>query len=123
MASSPADPVTAVLSPTAFALQEIIACWDQGYEALARGDLERLSALMDVAGDHLGTVGDGSCDSELEARLRNEAVSARGRLEHGMRAGLAGLGEEIARTRRGSKMLRGYADPAHRLGGNYESRL
>ncbi len=115
MASSPRD---ATAAPVAFALQELIACWDQGYEALTRGDLDRVQALLDVADDHVARAGDGRSDSPAEAKLRNDAASARGRLEHGMKAGLVGLQDELARTRRGAKALRGYGNPLLGLGGN-----
>jgi hypothetical protein len=112
MASSPAERTA---SPVAFALQELIACWDQGYEALVRGDLDRVQALLDIADGHATQCGDGSTDGDAEAQLRQEARSARGRLEHGMKAGLAGIDEELARVRRGGKVLRGYANASLRL--------
>ncbi|MEO6596710.1 MAG: hypothetical protein ABIP94_18340 [Planctomycetota bacterium] len=121
MASSPASPPHAAsLTSTAFALQEITACWDQGYEALARGDLDRLQALMGIAQEHLAGLACATRDSAIEATLRNAATSARGRLEHGVRAGLQGLGDELTRTRQGTKALRGYSDASRRLGGNVE---
>ena len=124
MASSPAERGTvAVDSAVAFALQEVTACWDQGYEALARGDLERVAALLDVADGYLGKVGDPGRDGVEEARLRAEAVAARGRLEHGMRGGLEGLRDEIARVRQGARTLQGYRDPGRGIGGNFESRV
>lgn len=107
MASSPTEPTP---SPTAFALQEVTACWNQGYEALTRGDLDQLAALLDLAGEHLARIGEALDDDAEAARLRREAVTARGRLEHGMRAGLLGLGEELAASRRGGRVLRGYAE-------------
>jgi len=116
MASSRADATTAL--PVAFALQELIACWDQAYEALVRGDLDRVQSLLDVAGDHVARAGDGRTDSPGEARLRNDAASARGRLEHGMKAGLTGLQDELARTRRGARALRGYGNAARGVGDN-----
>ena len=109
---------TTTASPIAFALQELIACWDQGYEALARGDLDRVAALMDLADDHVVMAGDGRGDGPDEARLRNCAATSRGRLEHGMRAGLDGLRDEMARTRQGAKVLRGYGNPTLGLGSN-----
>lgn len=117
MASSPRD-AAATATPVAFALQELIACWDQGYEALVRGDLERVQALLDVADDHVARAGEGRSDSPAEAKLRGHAASARGRLEHGMKAGLTGLQDELARTRRGAKVLRGYGNATLGLGGN-----
>jgi len=107
MASSPTDGAPTP-SPVAFALQELIACWDQGSEALAQGDLDRVAALLDTAADHLDGASNGQADTPREASLRQEALSARGRLEHGMRSGLTGLQEEMARTRQGAKALRGY---------------
>jgi len=105
-------------SAKAFALHELIACWNQGYEALARGDLERVEALLDLAQDHVGTAGDGASDTAAEAALRNEATSAHGRLQHGMTAGLSGLRDELARARVGGKALRGYGNASLRVGGN-----
>ena len=118
MASSPAAPgADTTPSARAFALQEVIACWDQGYEALARGDLEQVDALLTVAEEHMGALGAVTQDSAVEASLRHQAVSARGRLEHAMRAGLDGLREEMARARCGAKLLRGYSDPTRQVGG------
>ena len=121
MASSPARPDAA--SPAAFALQEVTACWDQGYEALVRGDLERVAALMDIADDWLRQVGDPTADDAQLAKLRSDAVAARGRLEHGMRGGLDGLRDELARVRQGARTLQGYKDPARGLGGKFELRV
>jgi hypothetical protein len=106
MASSPADAATP--SARAFALQELIACWDQGYEALVRGEVDRAQALLDVAEDHVATAGDGHGDNAHEAALRTSAASSRGRLEHAIRAGLDGVQQELGRTRRGGRALRGY---------------
>lgn len=128
MASSPAERATApsrgpsaesaspAATPVAFALQELTACWNQGYEALVRGDLDRVQALVDIADDHVPNAGDGTSDSAAEAALRHEALAARGRLEHGMKAGLAGLQDELARARRGGQVLRGYANPLGGIG-------
>src|SRR5689334_16204368 len=102
MASSPRD---VALTPVAFALQELTACWNQGYEALARGDLERVAALLAIAADHVAAAGDGHADSAAEAALRAEATAAHGRLRHGVRAGLVGVEEELARVRVGGKAL------------------
>lgn len=105
--SSPADR-GATASSVAFALQELIACWDQAYAALVQGDLEQVGGLLDVAEEHLVAAGDGSTDSVDEARLRATALGSRGRLEHSMSSGLTGLAEELARVRHGQKTLRGY---------------
>lgn len=118
MASSPAEPRPAASTPAGCALQELIACWDQAYEALARGDLERVEALLEVASEHVVAAGDGTQDGESEARLRAEARSAHGRLAAGMRSGLVGLQDEITRTRRGAKAMRGYGYPGLRVGDN-----
>lgn len=115
MLSSPRDAGVA-LTPVAFALQELAACWNQGYEALARGDLERVSALLAIAADHVATAGDGGHDTVAEAALRTVAAAAHGRLQHGVSAGLVGIEEELARARVGGKALRGYAEPARPLG-------
>lgn len=118
MASSPADPTA---TPKAFALRELAACWNQAYEAMAQGDLDRVSGLLDVADEHLAPAGDGRGDDAAEAALRNEALMAKARLEHGMTAGLQGMREEMARARVGGRALRGYAQatphpPGHYLG-------
>jgi len=105
--SSPADRL-ATASPVAFALQELIACWDQAYAALVQGDLDQVAALLDVADEHLLAASDGRTDSPEEARLRATVLGSRGRLEHGMSSGLVGLAEELARVRHGQKTLRGY---------------
>jgi hypothetical protein len=123
MASSPADrgatPAAAAMpSATAFALQELIACWDQGYEALARGDLERVQALLDIADDHLRALPGHACDTATETALRAQAIAARGRLEHGMHSGLDGLQQELTRLRQGAKVLQGYGNASVGLGGN-----
>jgi hypothetical protein len=106
MASSPADPTP---TPKAFALRELAACWNQAYEAMAQGDLDRVASLLDVADDHLPPAGAGAGDDALESTLRNDALMAKARLEHGMQAGLPGMRDEMARARVGSRALRGYA--------------
>ena len=124
MASSPADRTAITTpSPRAFALQEAIACWDQSYEALTRGDLDGVTDLLAIADSHVANVGDAAKDSADEARLRDLARSSRGRLEHGMKAGLFALESELARARHGAKALRGYGDPSLRLGGNVEKNV
>lgn len=115
MASSPTEPLTRV----AFALQEIAACWNQAYEALARGDVDGVADLLDLAGARLDAVGTGAHDTPAEAELRREAHGAFGRLQAGMKAGLVGLGEELVKTRQGAKALRGYGH----LGGAPVSRV
>lgn len=119
MASSPADRSAATPSPRTFALRETIACWNQAYEALARGDLVGVAALLDIADEHLATTR-GADDTPSESRLRDEALSARGRLEHGVRAGLDAVAAELAQVRKGERALRGYGDPTLRLGGHLQ---
>ena len=70
MASSPADrsatPADAAMpSATAFALQELIACWDQGYEALADG----LQPIVCVDSDLLTRQAAAFAREELEQLL------------------------------------------------------
>ena len=125
MASSPADrgatPVAAAMpSATAFALQELIACWDQGYEALARGDLDRVQALLDIADDHLRALPGHAADTATETALRAQAIAARGRLEDGMHSGLDGLQQELQRLRQGAKVLQGYKPMQSDLGNRLE---
>lgn len=122
MASFPADRQVAD-SPTAFALRELIACWDQGYEALARGDLDRVEDLLGIADDHLRSLPDHAGDGPIETGLRAEAVAARGRLEHGMRAGLDGLRAELDRTRQGARVLHGYRGAGNGLGSRFEKSV
>ena len=114
MASSPAEPTT--LSPRAFALQELAACWSQGFEARARGNVEHVAQLLSVADEHLLGAGDGANDSTVEAQLRREAATAHGRLQGGLQAGLATLQQELSRARTGGKALRGYGQASARLG-------
>ena len=106
MASSPTDSAP---SPRRFALQELATCWNQAYEALAQGDLDRVAAMLDVAQEHVATAGVGGPDDATDSQLRSDALSAKGRLEHAMKAGLQAMREELARTRVGGKALRGYA--------------
>jgi hypothetical protein len=115
MASSPTEPESAV----AFALQEVATCWNQAYEALTQGDVDRIAALMAIAGDHVAVAGDGSADSAAERALRQQAQAAFGRLQHGIAAGLDGLAAELQQSRQGAKALRGYAG----IGGTPASRL
>ena len=118
MASSPADSHPAPAGPVAFALQELITCWNQAYEALLAGDLDRVHGLLEVADDHTAALAAHAGDDPASnAPLRQQADAARGRLEHGMRAGLQGLREEMVRARQGARVLQGYRDPNHRLGG------
>ena len=105
-------------TPRAEALQELTACWNQGYEALARGDIDRVGALLDIAQDHVAATGDASDDSTAEAVLRREATASHLRLLHGIKAGLTGLQDELARTRVGGRALRGYGTPVPHVGGN-----
>lgn len=114
MASSPAEPTT--FSPRAFALQELAACWNQGFEALARGNVEHVAQLLSVADEHLLGAGDGADDSTVEAQLRREAAAAHARLHGGLQAGLAALQQELSRARTGGKVLRGYGQASLRVG-------
>lgn len=104
MASSPTEPT----SPVAFALQEAAACWNQALAALTLGEIDRVDALLEIAGEHVAAAGDGAHDSPTEAALRSEARGAFARLQHGMKVGLEGLQAELARSRQGAKVLRGY---------------
>lgn len=108
MASSPADSGGGATANTAFLLQELIACWDQAYEALCRGELDPIAALLDHTDDLLARLPDHRGDGPAETALRERAAAARGRLEHGMQAGLDGLRDELARARQGAKTLGGY---------------
>jgi len=123
MASSPSESEAktakaglATESSVAFALQELTVCWSQAYEAMTRGDLQGVAALLDQAEHQLEPAGDGSHDSEHESRLRNQAVSAYGRLQHAMKSGLTGLRDELGQTRRGAKAMRGYGGAVADLG-------
>ncbi|MBP8300225.1 MAG: hypothetical protein KA020_07690 [Planctomycetes bacterium] len=118
MASSPASPEAA-----AYRLGELTACWDQAYEALTQGDLERVTSLLDIAEEHLAGLPHASNDDPTMASQRQQAMAARGRLEHAMRVGLEGLGHELSRVRQGSKMLQGYRDPTRGLGVRFERNV
>lgn len=104
MASSPRE----VDSDAAFALRELTACWNQAFEAIGQGDLDRVENLLELADEHLVAAGNGSKDTAAEAPLRREATVAFGRLQHAMKAGMDGIREELARARKGQKALRGY---------------
>jgi len=111
MASFPAEFQVDLASSeaTACALREVTVCWNQAYEALCRGDLEAVADLMDIAEEQLAaTRATSEPDCQAIATLRSDAAAARGRLEHGMRAGLEGLAAELAQTRRGARTLHGY---------------
>ncbi|MCA8949957.1 MAG: hypothetical protein KDE27_10675 [Planctomycetes bacterium] len=110
MASSPSDP------NTSFLLQELTACWDQGYEALARGDVARAEALVAIADEQLAKLQPAERDTATEGELRRTADAARGRLEHGVRSGLAGLRDELRRVRQGGRALQGYKLAPAQLG-------
>ncbi|MCA8976731.1 MAG: hypothetical protein KDC98_18560 [Planctomycetes bacterium] len=112
MASSP----TSAASDPAFALQEITACWDQGYEALLRGDLDRVAALLTIVEGHLEHLDAADLDRPELAVLQRQADAARGRLAHGMKAGLDGLLGELKRARNGSRALNGYRDSTRSIG-------
>lgn len=116
-AGDPSEP-----SAVAFALQELTVCWSQAYEAMTRGDLHAVAALLDRAGEQLAAAGDGRGDTAAEAGLRSRAASAHGRLQHAMRAGLDGLREEIGRARQGQKVLRGYGQSGLRVGDGLTKR-
>jgi len=98
-------------TPETFAHRELIACWDQAYSALTQGDVDRVAALMELADEHLDTARNGG---QLPEDLLQEAAAARARLEHGMRVGMEGMVEELAKVRRGGKALKGYAATGRR---------
>ena len=121
MASSRPEPRTAppdaaTDGPVAFALRELEACWSQAYEAMTRGDLQGVASLLDEADAQLRVAGDGEHDSDLEARLRSHASSAFGRLQPAIQAGMHGLQDELSRTRKGQRALRGYGQQGLRVG-------
>ncbi len=130
MASSPtsrpvdAPPVDAlpVDAPPdlAFVLQELATCWDQGYEALVRGDLERVEALLGIADDFTAKLAQADLGSRKLSELHRKAQAARGRLEHAMKSGLTGLREELRKTREGTRALSGYRHGAQELGRRVE---
>lgn len=106
-------------SSVGFALQELIACWSQAHEAMTRGDLQTVTALLNQADEHLRTAGDGSADSAAEATQRQRAATAYNLLQHAMETGLTSLRKEIGHARRGKKALNGYSKAA----GTTSSRL
>ncbi|MCB9877705.1 MAG: hypothetical protein H6835_08910 [Planctomycetes bacterium] len=104
MASSPPE----ADSDAAFALRELAACWNQAFEAIGQGDLDRVENLLELADEQLVAAGDGTVDTPAEAALRGEATLAFARLQHAMKAGMDGIRDELARARKGQKALRGY---------------
>jgi hypothetical protein len=130
MASSRARPPIAATAERAgtpadiaFVLQELTACWDQSYEALARADLDRVAALMARADEHVARLADARITGDELRRLHRQALAARGRLEHGMKAGLDGVRQELRRTRDGTRALSGYRDNTRDLGGRIAREL
>jgi hypothetical protein len=111
MSQAPNVPHPGGESPEALALRELIVCWDQAYAALTQGDVDRVQGLMELADEHLATARSGL---RLSEDLLREAAAARARLEHGMKGGLEGMAEEIARVRRGGRALKGYAAAGRR---------
>ena len=112
MASSPPDRTEAIepatASPVAFALEELTVCWTQAYEAMARGDLDRVTGLLDLAQAQVPAAGDGRADSPEEAALRRRAHTAFGLLRHAMNEGMTAIREELGRARKGQKALADY---------------
>lgn len=119
--SSPPDPATS--SDTAFALRELNTCWAQAYEALTRGDLDRVTQLLNQADLQVATAGNGDHDDEVEAALRKQAMSTFALLRQAMQSGLTGLRDEIAHSRRGKKALRGYDHAARGAGRRLTHRV
>ena len=107
-ATDRAADTTASQSDVAFALQELIACWSQAHEAMTRGELDAVAGLLDQADVQLAAAGDGADDTPAEQKLRQQAATAYGVLQHAMKAGLKGIREELGKHRRGKKALRGY---------------
>lgn len=107
-AAAPAD------TSVGFALEELAACWSQAYEAIARGDLQCIDALLTQADIQVAAAGDGATDTPAEAELRKQAATAYGLLQHGMQTGLEGIRNELGQLRRGKKVLRGYGHNGNR---------
>lgn len=103
-------------SDVAFALQELATCWNQAYEALTRGDVAAVTRLLDIADAQLATAGDGTADGKHEAELRKRAMATYGLLQHAMQQGLDGIRTELAKSRRGKRMLRGYDRGEEKVG-------
>jgi len=120
MASSPTSRPADAAPDLAFALQEVTTCWDQGYEALTRGDLERVEALLAIADEHAAKFERADLGSRELAELHRKAQAARGRLEHAMKSGLTGLRAELRKVREGSRALSGYRHGAQDLGRRVE---
>tara|TARA_R110002072_G_scaffold174303_4_gene329479 strand:+ start:93032 stop:93421 length:390 start_codon:yes stop_codon:yes gene_type:complete len=106
-------------SSVGFALQELIACWTQAHEAMARGDLQSVTTLLDQADAQMAAAGNGNNDTPGEATLRKRAVTSYGLLQHAMKSGLNALNKEIKHANHGKRALRGYVKAA----GNHPSRL
>lgn len=98
----------ATQSDVAFALHELIACWNQAHEAMARDDLDQVTGLLEQAESHARAAGDGADDTPDERKLRQQAATTFGLLQHAMKAGLEGIRKELGQQRRGKKALRGY---------------
>lgn len=117
MPSSPGDPDR--LDP-ARKLAELAETYDLVFEAVARDDLDRASALLERAGAMLdslaGTATGSAVDGEACQALGAAARASHGRALAGMQEALDRAGAELRKAREGRRVLRGYGRRGETLG-------
>lgn len=114
MPSSPAEPRAL--------LGELAATWDHAYEALARGDLPRVAKLLEAAEPLLRQLPRQLGGDPVTRDLLAVARSAHGRLQGAMQQGLEQVRIELVQVRQGQRVLAGYSDPTHGVGGRVHAR-
>lgn len=114
MPSRPSDAPTGSTD----ALRQVTQLYDQAYEALARGDLDRVTALLLQSETMLQEAQQATIDPVTHAR----AIEAHGRLHAAMQRLHGEMGGELAQVRQGQRALRGYSGHRGDIGRRVESR-
>lgn len=104
--------------PSTGLLPQLTRAYDQAYEALAQGDVDRVQALVQRTGDLLAQL----AGKSIAADQRAEAAAAHGRLQGAMQKVKDATLEELAQVRHGQKVLHGYTQVRASLGQRLESR-
>lgn len=99
-------------------LGQLTRAYDQAYEALAQGDVERVQSLL----LHTDQLLNGFDAAAVAEPLRREALTALGRLQGAMQKVKDATREELAQVRHGARVLHGYAQSHQGLGQRLESR-
>ena len=114
MPSSPAEPRSL--------LSDLATIWDHAYEALVRGDLARVAKLLDSAEPLLRQLPRQLGGDATTRNLLAVATNAHGRLQATMQHGLDQVRVELVQVRQGQRVLAGYSDPTHGVGGRVHAR-